>query len=228
MSLYGVARFLLRLLLPLRVRVAVEGVEHVPAEGAFVLVLNHQSVLDPILAQVACPRTVHSMTKSTQFRGRIWRWLLVRLAAFPTRRYRVDPQAVRTALRLLGEGKGVGIYPEGERSWDGRLQPLREGSVRLLLKAGVPVVPCGISGSYDVLPRWGRSLRPGTVRVRFGEPVLFGRHDTRADRDAVLPAALRRVEWLLRSLSGASGPMGELDAGGRASGAGTDAGEGAR
>jgi len=216
-SLYGVARFLLRLLLPLRVRVAVEGVEHVPAEGAFVLVLNHQSVLDPILAQVACPRTVHSMTKSTQFRGRIWRWLLVRLAAFPTRRYRVDPQAVRTALRLLGEGKGVGIYPEGERSWDGRLQPLREGSVRLLLKAGVPVVPCGISGSYDVLPRWGRSLRPGTVRDA-----------TRADRDAVLPAALRRVEWLLRSLSGASGPMGELDAGGRASGAGTDAGEGAR
>jgi 1-acyl-sn-glycerol-3-phosphate acyltransferase len=189
MNLYPLGRAALRPVIPLVARWRVDGREHVPASGPFILALNHNSLLDGVFAQVACPRTVHTMTKSSQFRSGFFRWLLVGLQAFPVRRYQVDPQAVRTVLRLLGEGRGVGIYPEAERSWDGRPQPFRRGAIRLMLKAGVPVVPCGISGSYHVWPRWSRRPVRGEVHVRFGAPLHFGRHDGRESRDAALAEA---------------------------------------
>ena len=186
-------------------RVEVSGREHLPSEGPFILLANHQSLLDPILVQSACPRPVHSMTKSTQFGHPLMGWVLPRINAFPTRRYQVDSQAVRVVLRRLEAGEPVGIYPEGERSWDGRIQPLRRGTVRVILKAGVPVVPCGVSGSYGVWPRWSRRLRRRRVRLRFGEPLHFGAHDEREEREAALPGAIRRLEEVLRVLSEPAG-----------------------
>ena len=125
-----------------------------------------------------------------------------RIGAFPVRRYKVDPQCIRTALRFLSEGKVVGIYPEGERSWDGRLQSFRKGTLRFLLKAGVPVIPCGIEGSFDVWPRWAGGPKRADVVIRFGEPIWFGAHDSRAEREAALPAADRLLRERLSALSG--------------------------
>ncbi len=200
MNLYPLARLGLPLALPLVARFRVEGRGNVPDGGPFILAVNHASILDGALAQMACPRTVHTMTKSSQFRSAPFRWLLLGLQAFPVRRYRVDPQAVRTVLRLLGEGRGVGIYPEAERSWDGRGQPFRRGAIRLILKAGVPVVPCGISGSYDVWPRWSRRARRGDITIRFGVPLDFGRHDSREGREAAFGEAERELRTALDAL----------------------------
>lgn len=203
MILYSLSKALVRTAMPLaRIRFVVEGRDNVPKTGPFILLFNHQSILDPAMAQTACPRFVYSMAKSTQFASPFWRWLLPRLGSFPTRRYQVDPQSVRTALRLLGEGKGVGIYPEGERSWDARLQPLRRGTMRLILKAGVPVVPCGIEGSFDVRPRWGSGLQRGAVTIRFGKSLLFRPHDVRSERELALPEATRKIEKALKGVMG--------------------------
>ena len=183
-------------------RLEVAGRSHVPREGPFLLIVNHLSFVDPILMMAACPRRFHALAKSTQFAsGRFYAWLLPRVLAVPTRRYKVDPQVVRTVLRLLEAGEGVCIYPEGERSWDGTPQPLRRGSVRLLLKAGVPVVPCGISGSFEAKPRWSPTRHRGRVSLRFGRPILFGAHDTRAEREAAFDAAAERVSSELARLS---------------------------
>jgi 1-acyl-sn-glycerol-3-phosphate acyltransferase len=196
-SWYAFLRMVAKGLVALGVRMEVEGLENIPASGPFFLVGNHQSVLDPILAQGACPRPVHTFTKSTQFSGSFFRWLTTRVNGIPTRRYRIDPQVVRIALRRLSEGKGVGVYPEGERSWDGTLQPFRQGTIRLLLKAGVPVVPCGISGSYDVWPRWSRKIKRRRAVLRFGEPIRWPAMHDRRERDASLPGA---TETLKRAL----------------------------
>ena len=78
--------------------------------------------------------------------------------------------------------------------------------MRLLLKAGVPVIPCGIVGTYEVWPRWGHmnwlAIGPGRppVTIRYGEPLHFGRNDDRARREAALPEAIRRVEEALLGL----------------------------
>lgn len=136
-------------------------------------------------------------------------WLAPRVGALPTRRYQIDPQAVRVALRLLDRGQAVGVFPEGERSWDGTLQPLRVGTIRLLLKAGVPVIPCGMVGTYEVWPRWGHMnwwrTGPGRepVVIRYGIPIHFGKHDDRTSRERARAEATARIEDALRAVMAA-------------------------
>jgi 1-acyl-sn-glycerol-3-phosphate acyltransferase len=200
MMLYRVLRRTVGLLLRARMKIRFEGRENVPTSGPFFLVLSHQSDLDSLLLHTFCPRLLFTLTKSSIFRTRLMAWLAPRVGAFPTRRYQIDPQAVRVALRLLQRGQGVGVFAEGERSWDGKMQPLRGGTVRLLLKAGVPVIPCGLVGTYEVLPRWGHmnwfkvGLGRDPVTIRYGEPMHFGRHDDRASRERARPDATIRIE----------------------------------
>jgi 1-acyl-sn-glycerol-3-phosphate acyltransferase len=198
--LYGFAQRLVRTLWPLVGRLEVEGLENVPETGPFLLVANHQSYLDPILIQAVVRRPIFTMAKSTEFSTPIVGWILKRLRSFPVRRFEIDPQAVRIALRLLRQGQGVGVYIEGERTWDGRLQPPRLGTVRLILRAGVPVVPCGVSGAFDLWPRWDRRLRRGTVRLRFGSPLRFPQIRDRAARNAAVPGTARHVMEVIEAL----------------------------
>ncbi len=200
MILYPLFQRTVRTLWPVLIGpVDVQGLEHMPPAGPVLVISNHQSILDPILIQSFCRRPMYTMAKSSQYGSRLMRWLLPRLLAFPVRRYQVDPQAVRTVLRHLRRGDAVGIYIEGERSWDGRLQRPRRGTLRLLLKSGVPIVPVAIAGSYDVLPRWDHGLRRAPVRIVFGEPIRFPRLDGRAQREAVLPDAAERVMGAIRA-----------------------------
>jgi 1-acyl-sn-glycerol-3-phosphate acyltransferase len=199
MSFYGFAQRLVRTLWPLVGSLDVQGLEHVPDRGPFLLIANHQSYLDPVLIQAVVRRPMYTMAKSTEFSNPLTAPLLKRLKSFPVRRFEIDPQAVRVALRHLRDGHGVGIYIEGERSWDGRLQPPRLGTVRLILKAGVPVVPCGIGGAYEIWPRWSRPRR-GAVRIHIGEPIRFPQLDRRQDReravDATREALMERIAEL--------------------------------
>lgn len=199
-GIYRLVRGIARVVVLPLVRLRVEGAHHLPVRGPFILVANHQSVLDPVLVQASCPRPVHTLTKSSQFGTPPFGWLLPRIFALPARRYRVDAQVVRIMLRRLAQGEVVGIYPEGERTWDGTLQPMRRGTVRVLLRAGVPVVPCGITGAFRVWPRWGRP-RLGPVTLRFGAPLTFSVHRSRPEREAALPEAMERLSSALRTLS---------------------------
>ncbi len=210
MTFYRTCQRIVRALWPIIGPLDVRGVENVPTSGPFLLVANHQSILDPILIQAVCPRPVHTMAKSTQFTSPIFAWLMPRLLSFPVRRYEIDPQAVRYALRKLDAGEPVGVYVEGERSWDGRLQPPRLGTLRMILKAGVPVVPATIDGSYEVWPRWDRSIRRGAIRITFGVPMRFPKLDRREEREAALEATAERIMGALaQHLGGAdSGSSG--------------------
>ncbi|HEY0673350.1 MAG TPA: lysophospholipid acyltransferase family protein [Longimicrobiales bacterium] len=174
-------------------RLEIKGLDNVPANGAVLVFANHQSYLDPILGQAACPRILHCMAKSTQFGSPLFRRILSWLYSFPVRRFETDPQAVRQVLRRLGAGHGVIIYIEGERSWDGRLQPPRLGTVRIALKAGVPIVPCRIDGAYDAWPRWDRKIKRSLITIDFREPLHLPRLETRAEREAYLAEAADRI-----------------------------------
>ena len=221
---YRVGRVLVRWGVARVVRSKFQGLEHLPRAGPCILVPNHQSVLDPLLLQGGLPRAVDSMTKSTQFARWFFRWILPRIHAFPVRRYRVDPQSVRVLFRRLEEGRVVCVYPEGERSWDGKLQPFRRGTLRVLLRAGVPVIPVGIDGTYRVWPRWASRPRRGfTAHIRIGKPLSFGELRNREDREAALPRIERILRETLLDLSGesrrTSKPLHGLDADIKESGA---------
>jgi len=171
----------------------VRGLENIPKTEPFIIIANHQSYLDPLFLQSAVPRVLHAMAKSTQFASPMFRWAMTTVYAFPVRRFEIDPMAVRHVLRRLGEGEGVVIYIEGERTWDGELQSPRLGTVRVILKAGVPVIPCRIDGAYDAWPRWSSRPRRQTIRMEFRPALKFPKLDTKREREPAVQSAAQAI-----------------------------------
>jgi 1-acyl-sn-glycerol-3-phosphate acyltransferase len=198
---YHFYRWLARSLWRLWGGLDVRGLENIPRTGAFLVIANHQSFLDPILVQAVCPRILHSMAKSTQFGSAIFRRLLTQLYAFPVRRFETDPQAVRQVLRRLKAGNGVVIYIEGERSWDGRLQTPRYGTVRLALKGGVPIIPCRVDGAYDAWPRWDRKIKRSRIRIEFRTPIRLPAAETRHEREPLVADTANQLMSALHPIS---------------------------
>ncbi|MEX2283693.1 MAG: lysophospholipid acyltransferase family protein [Gemmatimonadota bacterium] len=170
----------------------VSGLENIPPEGPCFLIPNHQSYLEPLLIASVVPRMVHPMAKSGQFAMPVLGRLLSRVYGFPVRRHQVDAQAARTALRRLASDAAVMIFPEGERTWDGRLQPFRIGVLRLILKVGVPVVPVRVDNAYDLWPRWERLPRPGPLHLTFKPPLHFPKLERRSERTRAAVDDVRR------------------------------------
>jgi 1-acyl-sn-glycerol-3-phosphate acyltransferase len=166
-TLRSIVRFLVRIAFPIRIF----GMENIPKEGAAVVMANHTSFLDGIILEMFPRRLVRFMTKNSQYKGAFVGWFLLKGGTFPVRRYTTDILAIRNAIRIIQQGHLMGIFPEGERSWDGRMLPMKRGAVRLILALGVPIVPVGVSGAYGLMPRWTHSIKRVPVTIRFGKPV---------------------------------------------------------
>jgi 1-acyl-sn-glycerol-3-phosphate acyltransferase len=151
------------------------GREKMPATGPCIAVLNHEGYWDAYFAQVLLPRRIAFFAKNSEFKNPLFRYVLRVFRAIPVKRYQADASCIRNALAWLRRGQAVGIFIEGERSWDGRPLPPKRGVIRLLLATGVPVVPVRISGSFEMLPRWGRRMQRPGVRLVVGEAIELDR-----------------------------------------------------
>lgn len=151
--------------------VVVNGLENIPERGPFILVVNHQSFLEPMVVPAVLPRAIYAMAKTTQFTVPFFGWLMAQVMAFPVRRFEIDPHAVAYLSRRMAEGSGVMIFPEGERTWDGLVGDTRLGVSRLAMSCGVPVIPCRVSGAYEAWPRWSRRPQQHAITVNI-KPAL--------------------------------------------------------
>ena len=157
-----------------------EGHQHVPRRGAALLLANHQSFLDPLLVGLAVRRHAVFLARQTLFRHRSLAWLMRSLHAVPVNQEGFARKGLKTILAQLQAGRIVGIFPEGERTRDGQITPLRPGVLLLIKKMQMPIVPIGIAGAYHAWPRW-RSYPipaplflpagPGTIAVSVGPPL---------------------------------------------------------
>lgn len=147
----------------------VKGRENIPKSGGFVLVSNHSSFLDPIFLSISCPRVLNYMARDSLFRNPLFGWWLLDVGVFPVKRWSGDLPAIRAAVRRLKAGRGLGLFPEGTRSPDGQIRDFSQGFALLADKAGVPMVPARVIGSYRAWGKGGRMIRPVKVRVVFGE-----------------------------------------------------------
>lgn len=173
--------------------VTVTGLEHIPAAGPFMILPNHQSYLETMLIPAVMPRPIYAMAKSTQFNAPFFGWYMAKIFAFPVRRFEIDPQAVRFMLHRFGEGHGAMIFIEGERTWDGVVQPGRLGVARIALKTGVPVIPCRVEGAFEAWPRWSSTPQRGNVKITFGAPLVLPKTGSRAEREAALEDSIQMI-----------------------------------
>ncbi len=168
---YHFARWVCRMLVVLLFGYRFSGARNLPAQGGVLVLANHQSFLDPILLGVPTLRRIHYLARVTLYRSWVFRVLTAPLDVVPLDRKRHLLSGLREALRRLRQGEALGVFPEGQRTWDGSLMPLQPGFLLLARRAGVPLVPVGIAGAYEVWPRWRRWPGPGRIWVHYGEPI---------------------------------------------------------
>jgi 1-acyl-sn-glycerol-3-phosphate acyltransferase len=178
-------------------RLRAVGAERVPRQGGLLLAANHLSMLDPALIGAVMPRELDYMAKTELFRVPGFGGLIRRLNAHPVDRSGSDSAALRLALRLLGAGRALLVFPEGTRGPEGQLRPAQPGTGMLAALSAVPVVPVYIQGSGRALPRGAVLPRPVRVTVTIGTPLRFARERGRGryqDISDEIMAAIGRLK----------------------------------
>ncbi len=146
------------------------GRHNMPATGAVLLVANHLSFLDVFLLGIALRRPLNFVARSSLYFP-VLGFLLRSVGAFPIQREGMGASGMKETLRRLRRGGIVTLFPEGTRSRDGKLAPLKSGIAVLVSRAGVPVVPAGIAGTFEAWPRSRLLPVPKPVRIHFGPPI---------------------------------------------------------
>ena len=187
----------------------VEGLEHVPDKGAAILASNHLSFSDSFLLPLVVPRPITFLAKSDYFTGRGVKGLFTKaffagVGQVPVDRSggRASEAALRTGMRILGEGSLLGIYPEGTRSPNGTLYRGKTGLARMAMECEVPIIPVAMINTYEIQPPG--QVRPSLRRVgvRIGRPLDFSRYEGLSNDRFVLRSITDEVMYELMSLSG--------------------------
>ncbi len=174
---YGFCHVLVRILARFWLSLSaaqVEGREHIPSSGGFILASNHCSHFDPPILAIASPRPLSYFAKQELFANPIFSAVIRRLGAFPVERGSGDQAALGRAIQLLASGYALVIFPEGTRSRDGKLGRAKLGAALMAVKAKVPILPVFIDGSFHAWSKGG-PIRRAPVRVRIG-PALHPGH----------------------------------------------------
>lgn len=167
-------------------RMTVEGREHIPAEGPYLLAPVHRSILDTPISSGVTRRRMRFMGADKYWKNRHFGRLLSALGGFPVTRGSADREALKRCIEVLQGGEPLVLFPEGERKAGPIVQPLFDGATYIAVKAGVPIIPVGIAGSERAMPKGGKFIFPRKVQVIVGAPIQVPSGETgKAQRIAV-------------------------------------------
>ena len=177
----------------------VTGAENVPAEGGALIASNHLSHLDPPVVGTSIRRRTYYFAASELFSNPVFGFIIRKCYAFPVKRGAGDRRALKAAIELLKGGELLTMFPEGTRSHTGELGEFDLGAALTASRAGVPIVPCALTGTNDVLPRGSSRIRRGRVLVGFAEPVDVMQFGEKPGKDD-LRAITEQVEAAIRAM----------------------------
>jgi len=170
-ALWRSIQIVLQIVLVIWLRYRARGMENLPNDSGALLVVNHQSFLDPVLVGLPLNRPISWMARNTLFHRPLLGWILRNTYVMPINREAAGTESFRLSLERMHNGYLVGVFPEGTRGQDGEIGPLKPGFIALARRAKVPVIPVGIAGSHRAMPKSAIFIRPARVRVYFGEPI---------------------------------------------------------
>ena len=164
-------------------RLRIDGMHRYPRSGPMLVCSNHQSNLDPLILGCACPRPVNYLAKKQLFEFGPLGWFLRWNDAIELDRER-GLGGIKETLKRLKRKESVVMFPEGTRSKDGELQPVKSGFCTLVKKAKVPILPVAIEGAWDALPRHSPVPNFGaTIQVVFGEAIEPAEYSVLSDEE---------------------------------------------
>lgn len=194
--LYALLSYMARIAMTIFFDARVYGAHRVPGEGPAILASNHASFLDPVLIGSSFTRRCCYLARDSLFRIPGLGALIRAVDTVPVARESVSArQAVDVCVRILAAGRLLLLFPEGTRSRDGYLAPLRRGIGLIVRRSGAPpVVPVRVVGSYECWPRHKKLFRCRPVRIFFGNPLHYDENKESVD------AFLGRLRCSMESL----------------------------
>ncbi|MBS0627236.1 MAG: 1-acyl-sn-glycerol-3-phosphate acyltransferase [Verrucomicrobia bacterium] len=203
--LYKVVLFSVYWFFAILYRNKIYGRSHFP-KGAAILAANHVSFYDPPLLSISTPYEVHFLARKTLFDIPLFGTLIRKLNAHPVSGKAQDVAVFKTIVRLMKEGKKVIIFPEGKRSVNGQLQPMKPGISLLISRTDAAVVPSYLHGTFTLWPSkkklpklWGKTA------CVFGKPLYFSKDTPQEEiSQQIENSILALKDWYEK---GARGPI---------------------
>lgn len=166
-------RWICRVVLMILFRVRVHGLKNYPATDGFLICSNHQSHLDPVVLGSICPRPINYLGRESLFRINSLSWFLRWNDTIPIDREGNGLAGLKETMRRLERRETVLIFPEGTRTTNGELQPVKLGFAAVGRRAKASLLPVGLAGTFQALPRASWRIRFVRIHVVIGAPLLF-------------------------------------------------------
>ena len=184
-------------------RIRVHGSDNVERGRPYVYMANHSSLIDTPALFAYLPHPFRIMAKRELFYIPFMGWHLWTAGHFPIDRgnARKTVTSLRRTIEGVRAGRSLAVFPEGTRTPDGRLQTFQPGTFKIALKAGVPIVPVAIRGTFELLPKTTLAPRPGRVDVIIGTPIDTADYDEKR-----LPELIARTRDAIQSALDAERP----------------------
>lgn len=175
------------------------GRSQVPRKGGLLILANHRADVDPIAIYLACPRPIYFMGKSELFSMSVVGPIMRAFGSFPVKRGEPDRAALKLAAAYTHHGDAVGVFPEGQLTETGKLQPLKPGAALIVRLTECPVICCGLRRTDRIMPYGKLIPRPALtwVEAHWGEVRSF-------EKGTAPEEILAWVETELKRLSGES------------------------
>lgn len=187
----------------------IRGLENIPRNGAAIVASNHLSFIDSIILPLVLDRRISFLAKSDYFTGKGIKGWATRAFFNATGQLSIDRSggkaseaSLNTGLAVLGQGQLLGIYPEGTRSPDAKLYRGRTGVARMVLEAGVPIIPVAMVNTEKVMPIGTRLPRIMRIGIVFGEPLDFSRFEGLESDRFILRSVTDEIMYELQQLGG--------------------------
>ena len=158
----------------LGIRINYKGLENLKKGTPFIIMANHQSLIDIIVIMVKSPVKINFIAKEELLKVPVLGWDIRSQGHLTINRSRPREamyELEKIGAQLIADNKNLLFYPEGTRSVDGHIQSFKRGGFMIAVKAGVPIVPCYIKGTGDIINKKRFLVKPGKVTVCFGEPI---------------------------------------------------------
>jgi 1-acyl-sn-glycerol-3-phosphate acyltransferase len=165
-----------------------------PARTCF-LIVNHVNLFDPFVLYATIPQFFRGLELESHFRIPVYGWMMKRFGNVPVPDNN-RPSDLKRMWRLtraaLDSGVSLAVFPEGQRTLDGHLQPFKEGVFRMAIQFGTPIVPVSVVGAFQFHTKTGWMLRPGKIVVHLHDVI-----ETKDLRKEDIPALRDRVHAIV-------------------------------
>jgi 1-acyl-sn-glycerol-3-phosphate acyltransferase len=189
-------------LLANRVKVKIEGMEHLNGKGPYIFMANHQGYYDVFALLGYLPYQFKWLVKKELFSIPFFGWTMAAVGYISIDREgnRQTVEAMNEAAQRIRDGMSVVIFPEGSRSPDGSIQPFKKGGFTLAIKSKVPIVPISITGSRDIMPKDKLTAASGEIRMLVDHPIEI-QHCSLKDRESLMKKVRETISKNFKMIS---------------------------